>query len=64
MFSRKHYKAIAKIINEEKICLDADPDTCSLAINVVSDIASDLAVYFQQDNPRFDRKKFMTACGL
>lgn len=62
MFTRKHYKAIAEIIedttNEEVSTGVTYPkiDKRSLVFK--------LADYFEQDNPRFDRDKFMAACGI
>ena len=31
---------------------------------VSHDMATDLADYFQKENPRFDRDRFFSACGL
>lgn len=56
--TKKHFKAIAEIIKEnatkEKVAARL---TCA-------DVAYDLCRYFQQENPRFDREKFLKACGL
>ena len=50
--SRKDYIAIADIIR-----------TCGTSNeNQVENIKTDLAEYFQQNNPRFDKKKFWKAC--
>ena len=32
--------------------------------DALSDLAQDLAVIFQSDNPRFDQDRFLEACGL
>lgn len=63
MFTRQHYRAIAEIIKKEytrfdNICKD---DEGKLAIQ---SIARSLADYFVDNNPRFDRQKFLAACGL
>ena len=55
MLSRKVYKAQAAII--KKHVPKAGRDACY-------DIATDLANYYANDNPRFDRTRFFEACGL
>jgi hypothetical protein len=65
MFTRQHYKAIAEII--DGVCLmgyepqGGEQDGADIA---KSQIGKDLANYFIKDNPRFDRERFLTACGL
>lgn len=53
--TKKHYKAIAKILfngnRDDKYAF------------VIYPIMQDLANYFAQDNPRFDRERFLEACG-
>ena len=51
--TRKHFKAIAEIIN------DAGDD-----VDAVERLAGDLASYFKSENPNFDRDRFLTACGF
>ena len=53
MMSRKHYKAIAEILN------DSCHDKASL-----QEVAENLSDYFVRDNPLFSTAKFMYACGL
>lgn len=64
-FSRKHYVAVAKIINEElasiAILTDSSKDTDA---TTVIGIAIKLAGLFGEDNPQFDWHRFYTACGL
>ena len=52
MFTKQHYKAIADILKE---CVDEDLQylihPCVLA--------DKLATYFERDNPRFDRDKWI-----
>ena len=58
MMSRKDYKAIAEIIRQERkeeFCIDDIP---------VHSLIDSLCSYFQQDNPRFDKDKFIVACRL
>ena len=55
MMTKKHYIEVAKIIK----------DHTSYDDNLIpADIACDLAIVFAQDNPRFDRIKFLEACGV
>ena len=36
----------------------------SYALDVLSDLAQDLAVVFASDNPQFNQDRFLEACGL
>lgn len=55
--TKKHYEAIAKIFahhsTEYASCEAYKVITCKL-----------LADYFAQDNPKFNRDRFLTACGV
>jgi len=53
--SKKHYQAIASIINFRTT---AKKNICS------EHIIKDLADYFSSDNPLFDRDRFLSACGV
>lgn len=60
--SKKLYVAVASIIAAEfnkQIRLNYPT-----AANAVRNVAVLLAEEFTADNPRFDRARFMTACGL
>lgn len=61
MLARKHYIAIAKIIKGEHLqqALNVNPQRTHDALKAVT---SDLADYFESDNPQFDRGKFEYAC--
>lgn len=64
MVTKKHYKAIAEIINYQvRYNANADPNEDG-SLMVCEDIAKELADYFAEDNPNFNRKKFLKACGL
>lgn len=63
MFTKQHYKAIAEIIKGQKELADVFVAK-QFVIQRISDIAAGLAGYFAEDNPRFDREKFLVACGL
>ena len=63
MLTRKHYKAIAEIIKTQRDLATVFAGK-QFAIQRISDIVDGLADYFAQDNPRFDRARFLAACGL
>lgn len=54
--SRKHYEELARIINKE---LSVGGDRMTLLST-----AYRLCVMLREDNPRFQRDKFLTACGF
>lgn len=58
MTTRKHYEAVARMIHSERD--DAQEQETRL---VVDRIASRMADIFGNDNPRFDRDRFLRACG-
>ena len=58
--SKKHYKAIAKIIREAK----EDYQGGTPAELVLSTIDMQLADYFADDNSRFNTNKFLEACAI
>ena len=47
MFSKRHYEAIAEVL---------------MGCDRYEDIESGLADLFEDDNPRFDRDRFLEAC--
>jgi hypothetical protein len=53
--SRKHYEQVAACFKRNTEHGDA------ATLNAV---ANDLASMFKADNPRFDRARFLNACGL
>lgn len=54
--TKKHYEAIAVILKSFN---------SGLLTNVcIKPMAKHLAEYFEQENPRFNRDKFLTACGI
>lgn len=55
MFTRQHYIAIAKILKDVRMLNAADQR---------EQIGDELADYFQRDNERFDRERFMEAAEL
>ena len=62
--SKKHYEAVAAIIKAAFDC-EISRKECRIAHRaVVMLIASKLASLFYKDNSRFDRHRFLKACGL
>lgn len=66
--TRKHFDAIAKVINEQ-----LDEITASILISTASKqiamitlrtTASLLAIEFKKQNANFDSSRFLTACGF
>jgi len=57
MLMEKHYKAIAKIIRDNKP-IESDNDYSNGKNHAISDISLHLADYFTVDNPKFNRQKF------
>jgi hypothetical protein len=55
--TRKDYKLIAKPFNDLSKVIELKG---TVAENLIKMLADDL----QADNPRFNRKMFLTACGL
>lgn len=56
--TKKHFEAIAALINAEQ------SDKTGEAHSAVRDVAVRLASQFNIENPRFDREKFLSACGF
>jgi hypothetical protein len=66
--TRKHYQAFADLINNAR-----EDIQCEMPVLNYFDggkhytlgwIASQLAFLLEDDNPRFDRVKFLAACGI
>jgi hypothetical protein len=55
--TRKHFEALARIMR-----LNAEQAETQEARHIVAGVASDLASYLYQTNPRFDRDRFLAAC--
>lgn len=67
MVTKKDFEIIAEIIRSETQ-LDNPPTDCLDGLYAMrragEDIAERLANYFVVQNPRFNKKRFMRACGL
>jgi len=65
--TRKHYQAFADLINSARREINSEgiPDDFNIGKHyTIGWIASSMAFLFEDYNPRFDRKKFMEACGI
>jgi len=63
--TRKHFEAVAEAILAEKTLAEVSSRGAGLdRVKGVERIASNLANVFAQTNDRFDRARFMTACGF
>ena len=59
MLTRKDFKAIAEIIKEETSFVNP-----YFPFMYVKNLTDELAGYFKRENPKFDRERFLKACGL
>jgi len=70
MLTKKDFKAVAEIIKnntamaDDVVCLETDPDFVFEVKAIRIAFATDFENYFATQNPRFDRERFMKACGL
>jgi hypothetical protein len=64
--TRKDYVMIAGIIKDCNLIptLNKNKENGLIQADMLFTVASQLAYKLEQDNPRFDRKMFLTACGL
>lgn len=62
--SKKDYKAIAEIIAKENKPKHFENSYCKGKEDVLIYMVNELANYFAQGNPAFNREKFGTACGF
>lgn len=69
MLSKKYYNQIAEIIKTNR---QAEIDTFTEnpnshlpdVLQVLENVADDFASLFMDDNPNFDRDRFLKACGI
>ncbi len=62
--TRKHYEQFARELSRDLANIqigDTNRDLIRLQIEYAANLIADIAI---QDNPRFDRSRFMKACGL
>ena len=61
MFTKQHFEAIARYLRPY---IDSTYLQTPKEREVATKIAIDLASYFETQNPRFDKDKFLTACNV
>lgn len=65
MVTKKDFVAIAGIVEDSTTEITGDCLVYNHYMVVPRDsLIHELADYFKQENPKFDRKRFMAACGL
>ena len=65
MFTRKHYRAIAEILDSfGRQPVDGDIDTYQNDHEEFHFLVKQFAGYFAADNERFNKQQFYNACGL
>lgn len=69
--SKQHYVAIARHIDAQRVkavveynAKEMTMASYSVLNNALFAIASGMAADFYNDNPRFDRERFLAACGF
>jgi hypothetical protein len=62
--TKKDYIAIAGAINQSNYVPKADTGYAEGTANACYTIAHKLAYIMERDNPRFDRARFLAACGV
>ncbi len=58
--TRKHFERVAQVLRRERQLHREFPQRT--ADERTEYIAGELALYFAEDNPRFDGRRFMAAC--
>lgn len=61
--SRKHFELVARIF-ANRIRYSRSVPLTEDEVRLLKGLALDFASEFIQDNPRFDRDRFMQACGF
>jgi len=65
MFTRKHYIKVAEALSESRERINAHDSelTRDIGNELLDEWTQILADEFENDNPNFDRSRFMHACG-
>ena len=62
--TRKDYEAIARAVRYAKPLNPSQSLLSGIANSVLETVAINIAEVMEMDNPRFDRDRFLTACGV
>lgn len=57
--TKKHFEAIAVLLRSQKAQARTSDENVTVCVR-----AAQLADLFQSENPRFDRARFLKACGV
>jgi len=60
--TKKHFEAISKVLSKYQATPLYESDYSDY--RTAAHIAEDLADYFEKENPKFQREKFLQACGI
>jgi hypothetical protein len=63
MFNKKHYKALAKIVHDLKKEAFYTPEKGLYKKINEQDLINAMSDTFAEDNPRFNKQKFIDACN-
>jgi hypothetical protein len=64
MLTKKHFAQVAEIIQENANMVGPNEDFDHGASYAVKQVARELASLFAEQNPRFDKNRFFSACGI
>jgi hypothetical protein len=69
--TKKHFEAIAALVKDQGVRIDIcqegndlDQDEAAAAWRCLEGVANGLANMCANDNPNFDKQRFLTACGF
>lgn len=62
--TKKHFEAIAALLANANLAVVDEHGNPQAADIVMADLCYAMADTFAAENPRFDRHRFLTACGL
>lgn len=62
--TKRHFIAIAALLENANLAVVDEYGNPQAADIVTADLCDAMASYFASENPRFDRQRFLTACGL
>jgi len=62
--TKRHFEMIAKAIEAQSRIQYAETALQATRLQTLTDVAEQIAQFCTNENPRFDRDRFLTACGL
>lgn len=62
--TKKHFRQFAQAIDAQRRVTFSDKERQDDRLQTLRDVAEQFATIASQDNPRFDRDRFMKECGL